>query len=186
MISLIHLGLCLWRRPEQDVSVCGPYRFQFAHFARSLVVHKRRSRKQCRILVIFFHQHIPVISLILYHCRRIPLTATLYGRQRTLQIILCRNLALVRIHQIRFRYSAYHILTDVQRTSCGMTCPPANQCIIVGCRMSDFPINLRDIVIYPAIVYPQKHVGIQVIVVLQSVCFTSIRVILLVTINTER
>ena len=64
--------------------------------------------------------------------------------------------------------------------------PPFHQCLIIGCRMSYLPVYLRYVIIYPALARPQKHIGIQIIVVLQSVRIAAQRVAALVAIDTER
>ena len=63
--------------------------------------------------------------------------------------------------------------------------PPTYQRIVIGCLMTDFPINLRDVVIHPTVVHPQQHIGIQVVVILQTVCLASVRVAFLIAIDTE-
>ena len=52
--------------------------------------------------------------------------------------------------------------------------------------MTYLPVYLRDVIIHPAITRPEQYIGIQVIVILQTICFTTQRIVLLVTVNTER
>ena len=66
-----------------------------------------------------------------------------------------------------------------------MFCPPTDKGIIISRRMTYFPIKLRDVVVYPTIVYPHQHISIEVIIVLKSISCTSIRITRLVTINTK-
>ncbi len=67
-----------------------------------------------------------------------------------------------------------------------MSCPPMYQVVIIGSRMTYFPINLRDIIIYPTIINPHQHICIQIIIILKTACITSIRIIFLVAVDTKR
>ena len=174
--SLVHFIFRLRSCPEQNISVGSPHRFQFFHFTRSLFIDKRRSRNQSWIFVVDICQNLTIVAFIFYHCSSIPLTASLYGWKHTLQVIFGKHLVLSRIFQIWLCYSTNYVLSDKQWTCGRMTRPPADQFIIICCRMTDFPIDLRDIIIYPAIVDPKQYIGIQVIVILKSVCIASIRI----------
>ena len=52
--------------------------------------------------------------------------------------------------------------------------------------MTNFPINLGNIIIHPTVVHPHQHISIQVIIILQTTCVAAIRVTLYITINSER
>ena len=52
--------------------------------------------------------------------------------------------------------------------------------------MSYFPINLWDIIINPSFTRPKQHIGIQVIIILQTIGITAQRITLLITVNAER
>ena len=78
-----------------------------------------------------------------------------------------------------------NVLTNKQRTCRRMFCPPTDKGIIVSSLMANFPIKLRYVIVYPTIVYPHQHIGIEIIVVLKAIGSTTIRITLLVTINTE-
>jgi hypothetical protein len=47
-----------------------------------------------------------------------------------------------------------------------MLIPPADERGIVCCRMAYLPIELGYAVVYPSIVHPQQHVGVEIIIVL--------------------
>ena len=64
--------------------------------------------------------------------------------------------------------------------------PPMNQSLIIGRLVSNFPIDLRNVIIHPTIVHPHQHIRIEVIVILKAIGFASIRIALLVAVNTER
>ena len=51
--------------------------------------------------------------------------------------------------------------------------------------MTNLPIDLRHAIVYPAIVYPKEHVGIEVVVVLQTSCLASHGRTLLVSVDAE-
>ena len=69
-----------------------------------------------------------------------------------------------------------------------MSVPPLDERDVVGGWMPDFPIYLRHVIVYPSFAYPARDVGIQVVVVLQSVgvATRTIRRALLVAVNAER
>ena len=67
-----------------------------------------------------------------------------------------------------------------------MLCPPLHQSFIVGSRMSYLPVHLRYVIINPAFACPQKYVGIQIIIILQTVCGAAQRVAALIAVDTER
>ena len=52
--------------------------------------------------------------------------------------------------------------------------------------MTDFPIKLRNVVIHPTIVYPHQDIGIKVIIILESIGCTTVRIVLLIAVDTER
>ena len=93
----------------------------------------------------------------------------------------------VRVHGVGFGHRTVHVLPDVERPVSGMLAPPAYQRIVVGRGMPDFPIHLRDVIIHPTFFHPFQHIGIEIVIVLQSARIASpLRVALQVTIDTER
>ena len=66
-----------------------------------------------------------------------------------------------------------------------MLVPPFNQRIIVSSLVADFPIDLRHIVVEPAVVHPQKNIGIEIVVVLQTIGITTDLRTALITIDTK-
>ena len=83
-------------------------------------------------------------------------------------------------------HRTHHILTNIQRTGGSILRPPTDQCIIIGSRMTDFPINLRNIIVHPTIVHPHQHISIQIVIILQTACVAAIGVTLHITINSKR
>ena len=67
-----------------------------------------------------------------------------------------------------------------------MPCPPFHQCFIVGSRMSYLPVYLRNVIVHPALACPQKHIGIQIIIILQAIRIAAQRVAFLIAIDAER
>ena len=67
-----------------------------------------------------------------------------------------------------------------------MSSPPFHQCLIVSRFVTDFPVNLWNIIINPSFTCPKQYIGIKIIIVLQTIGVTSQRITLLITINTER
>ena len=67
-----------------------------------------------------------------------------------------------------------------------MRSPPLHQCLIVSRLMTDFPVNLRNIIINPAFTRPEQNISIQIVIILQAIGITSQRVTFLITIDSER
>ena len=65
-------------------------------------------------------------------------------------------------------HGALYVLADDQRTCPGKTAPPLDELFVVGRAVAQLPIELRHVVVHPALVDPVEHVGIQVVVVLQA------------------
>ena len=89
--------------------------------------------------------------------------------------------------RIRKLHRALDILSNIERTLAREPVPPCDERLVISCRMADLPIDLRHTVVYPAIVDPQQHVGIKIIVVLKAVGLGSVHgITLLVAIDAER
>ena len=67
-----------------------------------------------------------------------------------------------------------------------MLVPPSDKRLVVGSTIAYLPVELGHIIVDPTIVDPQQHIGIQVVIVLQTIGQASVRVVTLVAINTER
>ena len=80
---------------------------------------------------------------------------------------------------------ALHVLANHQRGVLAVTVPPVYQLVVVSGLVAYLPINLGNTVVYPALVYPQHHVGIQLVVVLQTVGIAAVGVALLVAIDAK-
>ena len=65
-------------------------------------------------------------------------------------------------------HGAFHILADIERPLCGIVVPPPDERLVVGGGMSYLPIELRHTIVYPSLLCPEHHVGIEVVVVLQA------------------
>jgi hypothetical protein len=92
----------------------------------------------------------------------------------------------VRILGVLMFHCTLHILTDDERSVRGILVPPFDEGLVVSCLVANLPIYLGNIVVQPTVVYPEKNVGIEVIVVLSAVGITTHRRTLFVTINTKR
>ena len=67
-----------------------------------------------------------------------------------------------------------------------MLVPPVDERFVVGSLVAYFPVYLRHAVVEPAVVHPQQHVGIEVVVVLQSVGIAADAAGALVAVDAER
>ena len=69
-----------------------------------------------------------------------------------------------------------------------MSAPPFDQSGVISSRMTDFPIYLRNIIIYPPLIHPIQNIRIEVIIILQAVgvASRSVRCALLIPVNTKR
>lgn len=182
----VHFILELRRSPEKDVTVGRPHWFYLTHLVGRFIIHKVKHRRQSRIFMIFGNQCIPILAGILHYRAGRPLAATADSLIRTLQSYLAGKLIDRGILRVGILYRIHYGLADEQGTVLRMLRPPFHQCLIIGCRMSYLPVYLRYVIIYPALARPQKHIGIQIIVVLQSVRIAAQRVAALVAIDTER
>ena len=54
-------------------------------------------------------------------------------------------------------------------TSVGVFVPPFDKRDVIGRRVSDLPIDLGDVIIDPTLLYPIGDIGVEVVVVLQTV-----------------
>ena len=88
-----------------------------------------------------------------------------------------------------FRVGEFHgaldIFTDVQIALRDMLVPPMDELVIVGRTIANLPIDLRHTIVHPTFGIPKQHVGIEVVVVLQTVSTAAIGVALLITIDAE-
>ena len=66
-----------------------------------------------------------------------------------------------------------------------MIAPPADECFIVSSTVAHFPIKLWKVIVHPTLVYPFQHIGIEVVIILQTCGCTSIGISTLVAIYTE-
>ena len=66
-----------------------------------------------------------------------------------------------------------------------MLTPPFDECLIIGGFITNLPVNLWHVIVEPAIVHPQKDVGIEVVVVLGTIGVTAYRRTFFVTVNTK-
>ena len=103
-----------------------------------------------------------------------------------MQLHLGWKLVLELVVRVGVLHGAVDVLTDEERTGCRVFCPPACQRIIVGCAVTYFPINLRNVIVHPSVVHPQQYIGIEVVVILQAVGGASVRIVLLVAVDAER
>ena len=83
-------------------------------------------------------------------------------------------------------HRAIDILTDVERTTVSIRVPPVDERRIVGSLVTDFPIKLRNVIIHPAFLHPKKDVGIEIVIVLQTIRIGTVRIMFLVAVDTER
>ena len=93
----------------------------------------------------------------------------------------------VRVLWVSILHRTEYILANIKRTIACITVPPSDKFLIICRTIANFPINLWYAIVYPTIVYPLQYVGIEVVIVLQTICTTAMLwVVLLITIDTER
>ena len=136
--------------------------------------------------MVLGNQRIAVFAGILHYCAGRPLATAADCLICPLQSHLAGKLIDGRILRVGILYRIHYRLADKQRTVLRMLCPPLHQSFIVGSRMSYLPIHLRYVIINPAFACPQKYVGIQIIIILQTVCGAAQRVAALIAVDTER
>lgn len=118
--------------------------------------------------VIHLFERRSIVTFVAYHSRRVPQTRTLNAAQRTLQGKLRSHLVASGVLFVGSAHSAFHVLSDDERTSSGKAAPPLDEFLVVGRAVTNFPIELGHGIIHPTFVNPVKHIGIKVVVVLQS------------------
>ena len=77
------------------------------------------------------------------------------------------------------------ILAEVHVASLGVLVPPVGEGQRRGALMLELPVQLRQLVVYPALLRPQQHVGVEVVVVLQAVGLAAAGVAFLVAPDAE-
>ena len=99
---------------------------------------------------------------------------------------LCCQLMAVFVVQIGMFHRALHILTNIKCGTRQVLVPPMDEFVVVGGTVANLPVNLRYAIVHPAVGIPQQYVGIQVIVVLETVGTTAIGIVFLVAVDAER
>ena len=181
----VHLVLILRCRPEEDVAVFCPHGFHFAHLAGGLVVHEVEHGRQSGILVILGNQRLTIASDVLDYCSGIPLATAANRLIAALQSHLRGKLVHVGVLGVGVLHGVRHRLADEERTPLAMLGPPVDELGIVGHGMANLPVDLRDVIVYPAFARPEQDVGIEVVVVLQAARPAAQRVARLVAVDAE-
>ena len=115
----------------------------------------------------------------------IPQHGALDARELLTETVLGSLLVLVGVLWVGILHGALYVLANKEGTTRGMPVPPFNQRGVVGCLVAYLPIDLGHAVVEPAVVDPQQHVGIEVVVVLQTVGLTAYGRILGITVDAE-
>ena len=95
------------------------------------------------------------------------------------------QLMLALVCQVRVFHGTFHILSDIQWRTRQMAIPPVNQLVIVGSLITNLPIQLGHAVVHPAIGIPKKNVGIQLVIILQTIGLATVGIAFLITINAK-
>ena len=103
-----------------------------------------------------------------------------------LHVVLLEDLVRIGVCGVGKLDGALHVLTDIEGTLPSVGIPPAQQGGIVGCLVANLPVELGDVVVDPPLTYPFEDVGIEVVVVLQSVGGAARGVAAHVAIDAER
>ena len=103
-----------------------------------------------------------------------------------MQSHLSAQLMAILVDRVSILHRTFYILTDIEGRTRQMTVPPMNQFIVVGSLVSNLPIQLRHAIVHPAIGIPKEHIGIELVVILQAIGLTAVRIAFLITIDTER
>ena len=171
--GIVHFSFCLGSCPEEIIAIGHPKFLHLAWFLRSFIVDKGHKWLKRRREVVVVLQFISKITFIAHHSCRIPQATTRHVGEITLQLKLCRHLIDRGVVEIACSHRTLHVLTNNQGTTIGVARPPTNQTIVVGCLMSDFPIELWHHIVHPTLVHPIEHIGIKVVIVLQTARFAS-------------
>ena len=127
-----------------------------------------------------------IVANIVNNDLGIPQNSTLHIFTLLVKKMLCWLLVAVWILWIWVFYSALYILTNIKRSIASIFVPPLDKFFVVSCRVTNLPIELWHTIIAPPLVNPLDYIGIEVIVVLKSLCVRTCRRNVLVSENTKR
>ena len=125
------------------------------------------------------------VAHIIYCGLGIPEHGALHIVHLLVQTVLSRQLMTAWIHRVWILGCALDVLADIERTVASILVPPLDKGLVIGCPVTNLPINLRHAIVDEAIVHPEEHIGIEVVVVLQTEGVGTDRRITLVAINAE-
>ena len=98
----------------------------------------------------------------------IPEHSALHIVHLLVQTVLGWQLVAAWIHRVGILGGALDVLADIERSVARIFVPPLDKGLVIGSLVAYLPINLRHAVVNEAIVHPEEHIGIEVVVVLQS------------------
>ena len=184
--GLVHGSLGLGSRPEECGAVLRADDGHAADLLGCLVVYPGHLWSQGRILVVTLLEHGGIVAGIVHHGLGIPLATAFHAGQVALQVVLGTHLVLAGIAQVVVLDGALHVLTYVQMSASGILAPPPDEGFVIGRGMTYLPVYLRYVVIHPTLAHPFQHIGIEVVIVLQTFGFGTHRVVPLVAVYAER
>ena len=167
--GLVFPRLSLRFPPYQHWALAEIHHLQSLNLLRRLLVNPRHLRLQGRRLPIQLAQHGAIVAHVVNGSLGIPQHGSLHVSQLAVQSVFGVHLVGLRIVQVGGLHRALNVLADIQWALAAILVPPFYQRLIVGGLVAYFPVDLRHTVVHPSFLHPQQDVGIEVVVVLQSV-----------------
>ena len=118
--------------------------------------------------MVVFLKFVGIVPDIVGQCGGIPEAVAVDSAGSAREVELRGLLVAGIVLHITCLDGAFDVLTDEERTTGSIVSPPLYKAFIVGRRMSDFPIYLRNGVIHPSLVDPEEDIGIEIVVILQT------------------
>ena len=166
--SLVVPSLAFGCRPEEDVAVGSPDGLQLPGLARLRLVDEGHAGLEGRRPPIARAQHACVVARVVDDGLGIPQHRAFYVGHLLVKQEFGFLLMAIGRAQVAMLHGSLHVLADVERTLAGIVVPPSDERFVVGGLVAHFPVELRYAIVEPPLLDPQKHVGIQVVVVLKS------------------
>ena len=134
--------------------------FDFLGLAGGFFVDEGHKGLEGRRLVVVLAQGGGIASRVCGEGSGIPHTGAADTLEGALEVEFLPEVAVL--------CGAVDILADGEGTGSGVLRPPAAETVVVGCGMSNLPIDLRHGVVHPTLVNPVDDIGVEVVIVLQT------------------
>jgi hypothetical protein len=163
--------------PREEMHILGEHLIEVLYLVWATVMHMgiRGNQGRCPVEVVLHRVGYPLE--VVQYLVAVPVAVSVHERHLARLTDLYLQLILVD--------ASLEVLPDVEGLLEVVLVPPVQQGGIIGRGMPSLPVELRQVVIDPPLLYPKLDVGIEVVVVLQPVGIASVGVATLVPVNAE-